>query len=197
MLLMIYLPAVSGVFISNFYVQHQGMLQKIPYGWVLVYDFTSPVVLLFIIIYFIYFVASCVSLLAWGLHSRFKREKKQMGIIIFTTVFSVALGVGNDYILPALGIAVFPVIAPFVGMIWLFGLWISIKKYRLMTIDTSFAASEIIKRMKDLMVMVDYQGMIREISPHTCATLGYQAEELYGKSIDVLVAEKQEYWMMN
>jgi PAS domain S-box-containing protein len=190
-LLMIYLPAVTGVFVSNFYVLHQGMLQKIPYGWVLVYDFTSPAVLLFIIMYFIYFVASCVSLLAWGLNSRFKREKKQMCIIIFTTVFSVALGVCNDYLLPALGIAIFPIMAPFAGMIWLFGLLISIKKYRLMTIDTSFAASEIIKSMKDLMVLVDYQGIIREISPHTCITLEYQAKELYGKSIDVLVAEKK------
>jgi PAS domain S-box-containing protein len=191
MLTLIYLPALLGVFIVNYFVLHVGMMRKIPHGWVLMYDFASPPVFLFITIYFIYFAACCASIAAWGLNSRFKREKKQMGIIIFTTVISVALGVSNDYILPALDIVVFPIVAPLAGMIWLSGLLISIKKYRLMTIDTSFAASEIIKSMKDLMVMVDYQGVIREISPHTCATLEYRAEELQGRPIDVLVAEKK------
>ena len=190
-LLLMYLPAAAGVIISEQFLIHQGMLKRIPGGWTHVYDITDPRIYLIMLFYFACLTAAMTSLLVWGMHARFKREKKQMRVILVTSTISVALTLTTDYILPALYIDLFPLMAPLFGMIWLFGQWLAIKKYRLMTIDTSFAASDIIKSMKDLMVMVDYQGMIREINPHTCSTLEYHAEELYGKSIDVLVAEKQ------
>jgi PAS domain S-box-containing protein len=190
-LFIMYVPAVAAIIIADIFMLNPGMLHRVSFGWSTVYDKTYPPVWLFMAGYIIYFGTGMWALIIWGRKSRYKREKKQMRIILISLSISITLAVITDNILPVLGITVIPIMGPLMGMVWVIGQWVAIKKYRLMTIGTSFAASEIIKSMKDLMVLVNYRGIISQVSPHTCEILDYDAADLNGMPIDILVSEKK------
>ncbi|MBN2158392.1 MAG: SpoIIE family protein phosphatase [Spirochaetes bacterium] len=191
-LVIMYAPAVAGIIYANAHVLHPGILRKVPGGWVPVYNISFHPVLVYVSAYVLYLVTGFTALYLWGRRARFRREKKQMRIIIATSVVALAFGSFIDVMLPAMNIAVIPVMAPVMGMIWLVGLWFAVKKYRLMVLSTSFAASEIIKSMRDLMVLADYDGIISHVSPRTCAALGYGRADLIRKPIGFLVVESDQ-----
>lgn len=186
-----YAPAVAAAIIAIFFMLKPDILIRLPWGWTAVYNVTYPPVVLFMIGYTLCFGIGLWSLYIWGRNARLKREKLQMKIIVVSSVIAMTLASVTDVFLPVLRIQVIPIIGPLLGMIWVSGQWVAIKKYRLMTLDTSIAASEIIKSMKDLMVMVNYHGRISEVSPRTCEILGYGAAELKGQPVNMLVAEKK------
>jgi PAS domain S-box-containing protein len=188
-LALMYLPAAGGIVYAEMWMLHPGVLRAVPGGWVPVFDIGSPPLYIFMVSCFLYLGAGFISLYLWGRRSRFRREKKQMKVILGVSIVSMLLSYIFDNILPGLNMAVIPLTAPLMGMIWVAGTWYAIKKYRFMTLDTSFAAGEIIDSMRDLLVMIDYSGLISHVSIHTCETLGYRESELIGMSMNKLVAE--------
>lgn len=191
MIVLMYGIALADVIVAIFFMLSPGMLRRLPWGWTAVYDISYPPVYLFMSGAALYFCIAMYYLYAWGRKARLLREKKQMRIIFATSVISMTLALLTDNILPVMKVAVVPLVGPLMGMIWVIGQWVAIKKYRLMTLDTSIAASEIIKSMKDLMVLVNYRGRVSQVSPRTCELLGYGASELNGLPFDVLVVEKK------
>lgn len=187
---LIYGTSVVSVFIMIFFLIGPGILTKVPGGWIPSYNISTGLIIAFITWYVLFMTIAGVIYYRWGSRSPFKREKKQMRIIISTSVAALALGSISDNILPALNVQILPLTAPIFGMIWMYGFWYAIRRYRLFAVNTSFAAREIINTMNDHLIMTDYNGAIIQASRHTCEMMGRTESEIRGVPIDLLVAEE-------
>ncbi len=188
--LLLVVPAAACIILANIFVITPGLFTRVPHGWVAVYDITSMWIWIYVFYYCSFFGAGFVMLLVWGRHTHIKREKKQAGIIITTVMISLVFSSVFDNILPILGIVRFPLIAPIVIMIWVFGTWYAIVKYRFMSLSTAIAADEVIASMRDLLVLADYRGVILQMNPHARGLLGYGEPEISGKSIREIMEGK-------
>jgi diguanylate cyclase (GGDEF)-like protein/PAS domain S-box-containing protein len=147
---------------------------------------------LFDIYYSIYMGTGVVLTWKWGKKSLHTREKKQAKLIITTIVIALLLGSITDTIMPNLGVAHFPQIAIIIILIPIFGIWYSIKKYRLMYLTPENAAKDILKTMKDGLLLVGIDGKIRLANDEALALLGYDAGELIDKPVQVIFPEGRE-----
>ena len=182
--------AVSVIVIAVFLLGPE-VLTKVPGGWVPSYNISLWLMVAFITWYVLFLTIAGIVFYRWGRRSQFKREKKQVRIILSTSLVALSLGSISDNILPALNVQIVPLTAPLFGMIWMYGFWYAIKRYRLLNINTSIAAKEIINTMHDHLIMTDYDGAVIQASPHTCEALGRSEEEIRGVPIALLVAEQE------
>jgi PAS domain S-box-containing protein len=188
---LMYGTSAVSVIIIAFVLIKPHILTKVPGGWMPSYDISPALFIAFISWYVLFLGIAGVAFYRWGRRSPFKREKKQVRVILATSLTALSLGSISDNILPVLNIQVVPLTAPLFGMIWMFGFWYAIKRYRLLTINTSFAASEIINTMHDHLIMTDYRGAIIHVSAHTSELLGRGEEELTGVPIALIVSEQE------
>lgn len=63
----------------------------------------------------------------------------------------------------------------------------TVRRYRLVDITSSFAATEIVETMADALIVCDSEGQIRVVNHAVASTFGYQPSELVGRSIEMLV----------
>ncbi len=73
-------------------------------------------------------------------------HKKQSRIIINTVALSFGLGTLINIILPVFHLQILPAIAPIIILIWAYGVWKAIVKYRLMVLTPAIATGEIISQ---------------------------------------------------
>ncbi|HOD16394.1 MAG TPA: SpoIIE family protein phosphatase [Spirochaetota bacterium] len=182
--------AVSVVIIA-FFLIGPDILTKVPGGWVPSYNISLWLMIAFITWYVLFMTIAGIVFYRWGRRSPFKREKKQVKIILSTSLVALSLGSISDNILPALNVQIVPLTAPIFGMIWMYGFWYAIKRYRLLNLNTTIAAKEIINTMRDHLIMTDYNGAVIQASPHTCEAMGRSEEEIRGVPIALLVAEQE------
>ncbi len=124
---------------------------------------------------------------AWqyGRKSSLKREKMQSKIIVFTGFASFLLGSLSNMVLPALGFRI-PAVAPLLILIWGFGIWYSIVRYKLMTINSALVVEQVITRAKDIIILINNEGNIIKINDQVKEMIGPGAANVIGKPISVL-----------
>ena len=128
----------------------------------------------------------------WGKKSVHAREKKQAKIIVFTITIALLLGSATDTIMPNLGMTQLPQVAIIIILIPIWGIWYSIKRYRLMSITAENAAKDILKTMKGGLLLVDTDGKIRLANHEAQVMLGYDADELPERPIQSIFPEDRE-----
>jgi len=163
-----------------------------PFGWAFVIPLSSYWAFTFYFYYSIYII-TCI-LLCKFLREKTpsQREKKQAGIIIITTIISLVLGSLIDVILPALRVYILPPIASSTTLIWGCGIWLAIVKYRLMILSPKISVNEIVTIMREILILISPSGHIIKTNPRTEELLGYSENELRGKGIDGIIAEKED-----
>ena len=186
-----YGTSVISVIIIAVFLIGPDVLTRVPGGWVPSYNISPALMIAFITWYLLFMVIAGIAVYRWSRRSPFKREKKQAKIILLTSLMALSLGSITDNILPALNVQIVPLTAPIFGMIWMYGFWYVIKRYRLLALNTSFAAKEIINTMHDHLIMTDFNGAVIQASPHTCETMGRSEDEIRGVPIAILVAEQE------
>ncbi len=188
---LIYSTSVISVIIIAVFLIGPDVLTRVPGGWVPSYNISPALMIAFITWYLLFMVIAGIAVYRWGRRSPFKREKKQVKIILLTSLAALSLGSITDNILPALNVQIVPLTAPIFGMIWMYGFWYVIKRYRLLALNTSFAAKEIINTMHDHLIMTDFNGAVIQASPHTCEAMGRSEDDIRGVPIAILVAEQE------
>lgn len=188
---LMYSTSAVSVIIIAFFLIGPDILTKVPGGWVPSYNISLWLMIAFITWYVLFMTIAGTVFYRWGRRSPFKREKKQVKIILSTSLVALSLGSISDNILPALNVQIVPLTAPIFGMIWMYGFWYAIKRYRLLNLNTTIAAKEIINTMRDHLIMTDYNGAVIQASPHTCEAMGRSEEEIRGVPIALLVAEQE------
>ncbi len=162
----------------------------IPLGWAFVIPLSSAWVWLFYFYYSTYVLISILLCKRWGEKSSVQREKKQVRVIMITTIFSLVFGSLVDVILPALKVYILPPIAIVFVLIWAFGIWYAIVKYRLMLLSPKIAINEIASIMGELLILTDSYGKIIKINPKTKELLGYNENELISQHLEMIILEK-------
>jgi PAS domain S-box-containing protein len=118
----------------------------------------------------------------YGSKSSLKREKMQARIIVCTGFASFLLGSLSNLVLPALGFHI-PALAPLLILIWAFGIWYSIVRYKLMTINSALVVEQVIARARDLIILINNEGNIVKINDQVRVMIGPGADKILGKPI--------------
>lgn len=189
-----YLPAIVSIYLYFFQPLSAQNFVKTNLGWVALeatdrgFIWTN-----FYNIYYLSYMAAIVYFLfRWWRNSKIIREKKQAKLILITILIS-GVGAGiTDIILPLLNILVMPSIGVILVIIPIIGTWYSIKKYKLMDINPDHFALEVLKIMSEGLIIVNHEGIIKDINNGALQLLGYEKSQLKDKSICLLLSEKTE-----
>lgn len=185
-----YLPAMISIYIYYIYNPvTEDLIVRSKYGWSywnsggngLLIDFYLP------LYYCTYVLASIFIILFWGKQSPLKREKKQAKIIVVTIIAVFVLGSLTDIILPVLGKPIVPALTVCFIVIPVYGIWYSIKRYRLMNLNPQNIVAEVLRTMNEGMLITDRSHCIRDINEGARMMLGYSKEELLGKPLEFVV----------
>jgi diguanylate cyclase (GGDEF)-like protein/PAS domain S-box-containing protein len=185
-----YLPAVISIYL--FYIYHpilEHQIVRLPYGWSYA-NLTGNGRLLDIYLPLYassYILAGVLLVLDWGKHSPLKREKKQAKIIAGTVIVVFLFSSLLDVILPVLGKPIVPSLTVSLIVIPIYGVWYSIKRYRLMNLSPQNVAADVLKTMKEGLVITDRNNRIRDINDGACLMLGYSREDLISKQMDCIL----------
>ncbi|HWR61858.1 MAG TPA: EAL domain-containing protein [Clostridia bacterium] len=146
----------------------------------------------FLNVYYIpYSLASIYLLYRWGRKTVLRREKIQSGIIVTTFIAALTGGTLTDTILPKLGFPLLPPLANVFILIPIFGFWYSRKKYRLMKLSPENVVLDVMKAMREGMIIVNQNRIIKDINVGALEMLGYAENELKEKSIDIIFPREQ------
>ncbi|MBI5606923.1 MAG: diguanylate cyclase [Deltaproteobacteria bacterium] len=135
-------------------------------------------------------LVGCFLTFQWGRKSRIKREKKQARLIVGTIVLSLLLGTVINIFLPALRVKILPAVAPILILIWGYGIWRAIVKYRFMALSTAIAGEDILSRIKDILIVSDSEGKINKVNRQAAKVLGYRKEDLVGQSLGMIFRDE-------
>ncbi|MBP7738529.1 MAG: SpoIIE family protein phosphatase [Spirochaetes bacterium] len=183
-------PTVAFVWVNGFLID-PAILRRVPGGWTTVYDIGIVWITLYLAAYYGVLGIAWFALYRWGKKSPFRRVKKQVRIFLVTSIISLTGASICDNILPFAGVIRIPLVAPIIILVWMFGLWYAINRHGMMKIDTSFAASEIINSMNDLLFLTDREGFIKETNLHSSRILGMEQGDIAGKKITSFIRENE------
>jgi PAS domain S-box-containing protein len=138
-----------------------------------------------------YVLIGLISVILWGMKTEIRRERKQALMMFSTTSITLILAFVNDILLPGLKVYLLPSISPVIILIWAFGMWYSITRYRLMSVNIENAAGEIFSMMKDMVLLLDTSGRIVKINSRVTDLLGYDEGLLLQKPFSSMVRERE------
>jgi len=174
----------GAAFFSAIAVLTGNLIPRVQLYWFGFYPRYSPTVgIVFLLFFFGYLIAALVEFLRAYPQARGTERLRIRSLL-------VALGIAYlgcvDY-LPKFGIAAYPF-----GYVALLGFVIvagrSIRRYDLVPLTPSLAATEIIGTMADVLFVCDREGRIEFANRAAATTLGYTEAEFTGKSINELLA---------
>ncbi|NLW91789.1 MAG: PAS domain S-box protein [Syntrophomonadaceae bacterium] len=141
--------------------------------------------------YVTYITLAIVLVWRWGKASPLNREKRLARTVATCTITGTLLAFLNESLLPVIGFADIPKIPVVLWLIWAYGLWFAITKYRLMIVSPVVATNEIVRSIDDLMIMVDLKGKIIEINHRVEDLLLFQKENLLYRSVDNIAGDPE------
>lgn len=144
----------------------------------------------FIYIYYVSYSLSSIYLLyLWGKNTDLKREKKQSDIMVRTFTAAFLLGSVTDNLLPGIGISILPPLANVFILIPIYGFWYSTQKYHLMKLNPENVVLDVIKTMREGMIITNQNGVMKDANIGALKMLGYAEGELKDKPIDIIMSD--------
>lgn len=113
----------------------------------------------------------------WGRKTNIVKEKKQAGTIVITGLSSFILGIIFQNILPMLHLTdVF--MAQIISLIWAFGIYYAITRYRFMDLTSSYAAEHIVSKIEDIVLLLNTNNFIIYCNNQVKEILGYEEKDI-------------------
>lgn len=128
--------------------------------------------------YLIYILIISVMLYRWGTLSNNRRQIIQGRLIYVSltiTTFSILI---YGIILPEVVDFILPFILPLFTSFWVFAMWLSITRYRLLQFRPTLAVDEIMDNVLDIIVLTDHDGRIIDINEQALRLLQYAKEDV-------------------
>lgn len=188
-LFLFYSPALISIYLYYFYLPVTAKdIIKVPLGWASVNTGSNGFLWdqFFNIYYISYTLIGMTLIYFWGRKSNLKREKRQSKIILLTYLTVFLLGSMTDIILPILGIPLLPSLTIFFVLIPVSGIWYSMKRYRFMNLSPENVVLDVMKTMKEGMIIVNQNNVIQNLNIGALKMLGYAENELINKPIDFI-----------
>jgi PAS domain S-box-containing protein len=155
------------------------------------FDFPSFWHLFYLVYYVIYLAGSVWMIAEWGYHASTRRQKLQARWISITLVIGLLLSFLNESLLPDLGITLLQQIPSLIMLVWVFGMWVAITRFRLMVLTPALATEEITSRMMDLLVLLNPDGRIVQVNRRAEELLGYRRGELLRQPLERILKERE------
>ncbi len=185
----IYTPSVFSIYL--YYFKEPSTLEemvKIPLGWAYL---NLPRNLLwdnyFLVFYLVYIIASIFALMFWKRRSTFQRVKKMVNVIVWSTVGALVVGTITDFLLPLTSENPLPPLGVLVSLIPIIGVRVAITKYKILQLNPFGMVKDILRNMKEGLVLVNLNSIITEVNPEAEKLLGYKENELKGVPVSEIV----------
>lgn len=121
----------------------------------------------------------------WGKKSKIGKEKKQAKVIVFSGFTSLILGIIFQNILPMLDLpTVF--MAQIISLIWAFGVYFAITKYKFMSLTSNYAAEHIVSKIKDMILLLNSSELVIYSNKKVKEILGFDENNILGKNIRII-----------
>ncbi|MCB2294489.1 diguanylate cyclase [Clostridium algoriphilum] len=132
------------------------------------------------------FIAGFVIIYFHMRNSQKNRVRKQMKIILITTLITFCLTAISDLICPALGIKVFPsgIIAIF---IWMSGMWYAINKHKMMSISYELVSEYLFEAVNEPIFLLGEDFLVKNCNEASLNVTGYNYKELKGNSLHAII----------
>ena len=162
-----------------------------PLGWDEVFYFSHGWSLAYMTFYLVCSLLGLGMVWRWGVTATEPRHRKQARVILFTGLPVLAVVTFTNVVLRHLDIHLFPGLAPILLVIWGIGIWIAVRRYRLMALTAKVASQDIVETMTDGLLLVSLEGEIQETNPATGKIFAEQPDALLGKNISALFPEQE------
>jgi PAS domain S-box-containing protein len=175
-IILIYIPGIV-MFISNI-IMFNPWAHKTP----IMYTIYSNINL---IITTSYILSGLFMIWIWGRKTRIVKEKRQAGIIVKTGLSSFILGIIFQNILPMLNMTdVF--MAQIISLIWAFGIYYAITRYKFMELTSASAAEHIVSKIEDLVLLLNTNNSIIYCNNQVKEILGYEEKDILNRKFSFL-----------
>ncbi|MBM4240345.1 MAG: PAS domain S-box protein [Euryarchaeota archaeon] len=118
-------------------------------------------------------------------------KRKQAKYVLAGLYMPLVISFLSDFILPNASIRVpeMTMTMSTVGIAFIsYGIW----KYRFPALTTAIAADEIVSTMSNFLLLLDHKMNIATVNQATLTLLGYEKNEMVGKSVKMIFAEKKD-----
>ncbi len=128
------------------------------------------------------FVSFTVILL-WKKGTLSKIEYKQSNHILLYGVLILILNFTINMVFPYIEFRVIPELAHINSLVFVFGIWYLVKRYKLMSLKTDALSTKLIPDIVDFLIIIDAEGVIKDCSNKTLSYLGFEKKDIFDKSI--------------
>ncbi|WP_173714632.1 EAL domain-containing protein [Clostridium beijerinckii] len=180
-----YVPTTI-LFIGNVIVEPYSAMNKEYYGWIDVAPELFPQIL-YIIWAIVIDIAGVIVLYLRGKYSKINRVKKQTKIILITCTMSIIIGIITDFILPLLGVTIFPS-AVLTGVIALGGIYYAINRHRMMLTTPKYISEYIFNSVNEPIFILNENFIIQNCNNASLSVTNYKIEEVEGKIFSELLS---------
>ncbi|MBK5241399.1 diguanylate cyclase [Clostridium sp.] len=183
--LLVYIPSII-FFVYNLPYEPSKIISNESYGFVSNLYFTTTSGNIFSIYLAVLLITDFVIVYLIMKNSRKNRVKKQMKIIMITSIISFCLGSITDFICPLLGIRIFPfgLIAMLIGMV---GMWYAINKYKMMSISNRIVSDYIFQAVNEPIFILGEDFLVKNCNQATLKITGYNYEDLNQISLQSII----------
>ena len=150
------------------------------WGWGMTKPADSIVLILCVAYLAVAGLSHVLLLIHWGFRTRYRMERKQAWLLAGTALFTVLASSVYDIFLPIGNIPTLGT-TPMFSLVFFLALFFSAYQYRLLEPTPSVSVADIMRRVRDLMVVLDRDGCIVQMNASARATLGVGMTDLEGK----------------
>ncbi len=158
---------------------------KHAYGWV--YEWSTSIWPMLFFVYYFSFIILALAFAYLSINKRiynFEKKRKRL-IIISASIFLIAAST-TEIVLPLLKVYIVPPIGSIFSVILAAAFVYSINKYKFLSLNPAYAASDIISNMSDSLILIDSESKIIEANNALLNMLGYSSYELIGSGAEKL-----------
>ena len=157
-----------------------GRFDRTRWGWGMTKPSDSVVLMLCVTYLAVAGLAHVLLLVHWGVRTRYRMERRQAWLLAGTALFTVLASSIYDILLPINDIPTLGT-TPMFSLVFFLALFYCAYQYRLLEPTPSVSAADIMRRVRDLMIVLDRDGCIVQMNASARATLGVGMTDLAGK----------------
>jgi len=176
--------------LNNLLYEPSKVISSKAYGFVDKLYTTITIGIVFSIYVTVLFIAGLAIIFFQMKNSHKNRVRKQMKIILITSLIGFCLSVTTDLIFPALGISFFPsgVIAISIGMS---GVWYAINKHKMMSISYEIVSKYIFEAVNEPIFILGEDFLVKNCNEASLNITGYNYKNLKENSLHAIISFRE------
>jgi len=188
---LIYLPAFYFIFMNyNSYVLYESFSNS---GDIWIFELGSDLMRTysFIIYASSYLIISNILIFLKYFNEKSYRKKMQARILAITLFLSFMIALFENIIIPEISSYRSSQLTMVIFLIWIFGIWYAMAKYRFLKISPAVVSRDMINNILEAVVLLDGESNIISINNRVEAIVGKSSDALIHQSVSEIIEEDQ------